>query len=196
MVLNHWSAVPAAHRRWIVINSVLIAAVWNVAINGIGALLASHGKHHVPLWSTPVIGGPSLIVNSIETLFFLPFSTCLGVSAAVRKAQTQGKLTKLQTHERGPLWLSTLPASPWRRAVKVGVTVVLVGGPVLISILAIGFGAGISPSDYVIYNALLGLLLGLTVTSYIALAAMGHYDVDTNGHSKRWRSGAVARGSR
>lgn len=177
MALNHWNGVPAAHRRWILINSVLVAAVWNVAINGGGALFATHGKHHVPLWSTPVIG-PSLIANTIETLFFLPFATCLGVTAAVRKAQKQGMLTELRAHERGPAWLSALPSSPWRRGARVGAMVVLVGGPVVVLIQAIGFSGGISNTDYVIYNALLGLILGLSVTSYIALAAMGDYYVE------------------
>jgi hypothetical protein len=146
MVLNHWDEVPAMHRRWIFINSILIAAVWNVAINGLGALIAVHARHHVPLWSTPVIGGPNLILNPMETLFFLPFSTCLGVTSAVRKAT------------------------------RVGLLVLAAGGPVVILIMAVGFGGGISTSAYVIYSALFGLFLGLTVTSYIALAAMGDYE--------------------
>ncbi len=176
MVLNHWDEVPAMHRRWIFINSILIAAVWNVAINGLGALIAVHARHHVPLWSTPVIGGPNLILNPMETLFFLPFSTCLGVTSAVRKAQKKGVLTKLETHQRGPAWLSTLPKSPLRRATRVGLLVLAAGGPVVILIMAVGLGGGISTSAYVIYSALFGLFLGLTVTSYIALAAMGDYE--------------------
>jgi hypothetical protein len=175
-MLNHWNGVPAMHRRWIFINSIVIAAVWNVAINGFGALLAIHGRHHVPLWSTPVIGGPNLILNPMETLFFLPFSTCLGVTSAVRKAQKKGVLTKLETHQSGPAWLATLPKSPLRRATRVGLMVLVAGGPVVIFIMTLGFGRGISTAAYVIYSALFGLFLGLTVTSYIALAAMGDYE--------------------
>jgi len=48
----------------------------------------------------------------------------------------------------------------------------------VILIAAIGFSGGISISAYVVYSALFGLFLGLTVTPYIALAAMSDY-VDT-----------------
>jgi hypothetical protein len=178
MLLNHWSGVPPMHRRWIFINSIVISAVWNVVINGFGALLAAHGRHHVPLWSTPVTGGPNLILNPIGTLFFLPFATCLGVHFAVRNAYKKGVLTRLETHQRGPAWLSTLPSTRHRRAAKVGLVVVGAGGPLVILITAIGFSGGISISAYVIYCALFGLFLGLTVTPYIALAAMADY-VDT-----------------
>jgi hypothetical protein len=176
MVLNHWNGVPAAHRRWIFINSIVISAVSNVAFNGFGSLLAAHGRHHVPLWSAPVTGGPNLILSPIGTLFFLPFATCIGVHFAVRNAYKKGVLTRRESHQRGPAWLSTLPPGRHRRGTKVGLMAVVAGGPVVILTMAIGFGGGMSISAFVIFSALFGLFLGLTVTPYIALAAMANYE--------------------
>src|ERR1035437_2357199 len=110
MALNYWRLVPAAHRRWIVINAVVISAVSNLLINSAIAWITSYSKHHIALWSIPLLGGPNLITDTIGTLYLLPFTTCVVVRYAVRKSQGGGRLTNLETHQKGPSWLSNLPA--------------------------------------------------------------------------------------
>jgi len=90
-------------------------------------------------------------------------------------------LSRLEPHEKGPSWLSKLPGSLWRRSARLGLVVLLLGAPVAIPILVIGFSGGISRGAYVVYAGVSGLLLGLVVTSYIALAAMGLHHTDAIG---------------
>jgi len=180
MALNYWRLVPAAHRRWIVINAVVISAVSNLLINSAIAWITSYSKHHIPLWSIPLLGGPNLITDTIGTLYLLPFTTCVVVSYAVRKSQGRGQLTNLETHQKGPSLLSNLPALIPRRAARLSGVVLLFSAPVAIAILLIGFGDGISRYDFVVYKALLGLVLGLAVTTFIALAAMGDECADAD----------------
>jgi len=189
MTLSHWRMVPAAHRRWILINAVVISAVSNLLINSAIAWITSYGEHHIPLWSIPLLGGPNLITDTIGTLYLLPFTTCVVVSCAVRKSQGRGQLTNLETHQKGPGWLSNLPASIPRRASRLSGLVLLFSAPVAIAILLTGFGGGISRYDFVVFKALLGLVLGLAVTTFIALAAMGdeYADADDGTQAVRHR---------
>jgi hypothetical protein len=180
MALMEWRSVPPAHRRWIVVNSILISAAWNLLVNGFVAWVMSAGHHRVPLWSAPLVGGPNLLTGTLGTLFLLPFLTCVGVTIAVRKAQKDGVLDRLEPHQRGPAWLAKLPESMWRRSARLGLLVLLLGAPVAIPVLAIGFSGGISRGAYIGYSALSGLVLGLVVTSFIALAAMGSHHTDAS----------------
>lgn len=178
-VLDHWRAVPATHRRWIVINSVIISAIWNLFINGAIAWVSSKGHPHIPLWSTPLLGGPNLITDTIGTLVLLPFTTCIGVTFGVRQAQGKGVLTDLEAHEKGPRWLTDLPPTLLRRSTRLGLVVTRALGPLSVVILLIGFGNGIERTSFVLYKAVLGLALGLVVTPFIALAAMGNSHAGT-----------------
>jgi hypothetical protein len=192
MTLSHWRLVPAAHRRWILTNAVVISAVSNLLINSAIAWITSYGKHHIPLWSIPLLGGPNLITDTIGTLYLLPFTTCLVVSYAVRKSQGRGQLTILKTHQKGPGWLSNLPASIPRRASRLSGLVLLFSAPVAIVILLTGFGGGISRYDFVVFKALLGLVLGLAVTTFIALAAMGDEYADADDGTQAVRHREIA----
>ena len=173
MAIGHWRVVPTAHRRWIVINAVIISALSNLVINSAIAWISSVGKPHISLWSTPLLGGPNLVTDTLGTFFLLPFTTCLVVTLAVRQSRSRGLLHDLESHERGPSWLTGLPTTVLRRGVRLGWVTLLACAPVSILILAIGFDGGITRADFVAYKAVLGLVLGLAVTPVIALAAMG-----------------------
>jgi hypothetical protein len=171
--LGHWRAVPSSHRRWILINSVIISALWNLFINGAIAWVSSKGHPHIPIWSTPLLGGPNLITDTIGTLFLLPFTTCIGVTFGVRQAQGKGVLSNLEDHQKGPPWLAKLPGTVLGRSTRLGLIVLRALGPLSVIVLLIWFGTGIERSTFIVYKSILGCALGLAVTPFIALAVMG-----------------------
>ncbi|HWE67114.1 MAG TPA: hypothetical protein VG298_10775 [Acidimicrobiales bacterium] len=173
MAVNHWRSVPPAHRRWVVLNAVIGAAVSNLLINAAIAWVSSIGHPHIPLWSVPLQGGPNLLTDTFGTFFLLPFTTCIVVTLAVRQVRGRGLLGDLEQHQQGRTWLSTLPTPLLRRAATLGLWVLVPLGPLAAAILAIGFGGGASRSDFILYKTVLGLVLGFVVTPLIALAAMG-----------------------
>ncbi|HEX3793459.1 MAG TPA: hypothetical protein VHV57_03050 [Acidimicrobiales bacterium] len=172
-LLEHWRAVPALHRRWILVNSVIISGVWNLFINGFIAWVSSKGHGHIGLWTTPLLGGPNLLIDTFGTLYLLPLTTCIGVMIGVRQAKRKGQLHNLEDHQKGPRWLTDVPTTFLRRANRFGLMVLLPLGPIATIVLSIGFHSGIERSTFVVYKAVIGVLLGLIVTPFIALSAMG-----------------------
>jgi hypothetical protein len=172
-LLEHWRTVPALHRKWILINSVVISGIWNLFINGCIAWFSSRGHGHIGLWTTPLLGGPNLLTDTYGTFYLLPLTTCIGVTFGVRQAKGKGQLHDLEVHQKGPAWLTDVPSSMLSRANRFGLMVLLPLGPIASVILAIWFHAGIERSTFVVYKAILGFVLGLIVTPFIALSAMG-----------------------
>jgi hypothetical protein len=161
------------HRRWILINAVAVAAVANLAICAAIAWLSSLGRPDVPLWAVPLVGGPSMIVDTLGTLFLLPFITCLIVTAAVGYELRRGTLTPLGGAARarygGPAMLARGRVS---RGLTLGLLCVVVLGPGAIALLYLAEANHLAVADFVLYKAVLGVGLGAIVTPVIALLAM------------------------
>jgi hypothetical protein len=173
VIRHHWDAVPSTHRRWLLFNTVLGAAVSNLVANFLPAFVSSIGHRHIGLWTTPLLGGPNLLTDTAGTLFLLPFTTCIGVTLAVRRSRSKGDLCDLEHHQRGPRWLDSLPATIPRRSARLGLLVLLALGPLAFTVLAVWFHAGVERSTFIVYKTVLGLCLGFVVSPCIALAAMG-----------------------
>jgi Ser/Thr protein kinase RdoA (MazF antagonist) len=157
--------LDAAQRRWIWLNAVLITAVLNVAINA-GLAWATAGDEAVPLWSAPVVGGPSTITDTAGTLFLLPLITCLLVTTAVRREVRDGRLAR-----RVDL-LHALPRNRLLRGAVFGAFwFALLAPPAILLIVVLGFG-DVSPEAFVVYKVVLSVLFGALVTPFIAIAAM------------------------
>lgn len=157
--------LDAAQRRWIWLNAVLITAVLNVVINAALAW-ATAGDEAVPLWSTPVVGGPSTITDTAGTLFILPLITCLLVTTAVRREVREGRLAR-----RADL-LHALPRNRLLRGAIFGAFWFALLAPLaILLIVVLGFG-DVSPEAFVLYKVILSVLFGALVTPFIALAAM------------------------
>jgi hypothetical protein len=164
--------LPATQRRWILLNAIAITAVLNLVINAAIAWLSAAGTTRVPLWATPIVGGPSTITDTVGTLFVLPLITNLLVTTAVRRDLRHGRLTHLNHPESDRPILRALPRSGTRRGVGLGVCCVAGLGPAAVAILIATDPVGLSVTGFVLYKAILGVTLGTFVTPMIALRAM------------------------
>ncbi len=164
-----------AHRRWLLVNAILIPLVVNAVSSGFIAWLTSLGEKTVPLMSIPLVQKPSTMTDTLGTFFILPFLTGILVSLAVRRDQRAGRLSGLEPSPTLPRVLSRLPGSRARRASVFGLLCLGLLGPfAALSLVLAGFG-GITQSSFVLYKVVLGAGLGLVVTPVIALVAMADF---------------------
>jgi hypothetical protein len=164
--------LPASHRRWILLNAIAVTAAVNLAINAGIAWLSAAGTTRVPLWATPIIGGPSAITDTVGTLFLLPLITNLLVTAGVRRDLRQGRLTPLVRSESVCQILQILPRGRTRRGFGLGASCVAALAPAAVAILIAADFGDLSVADFVVYKAILGVALGALVTPLIALLEM------------------------
>jgi hypothetical protein len=165
--------ISSAHRRWIAINALLVTALINAVLNTGIAWLSAGGRTRIPLWSTPIVGGPSTLTDTAGTLFILPLITTIILSAAVQRELRRGRLDPLRC--RGGLETLRLclpPRSVPRGAVLGTICFALLAPPVLALLLATGFG-NVSTGAFVGYRAIFGVVYGTLVTPLIAVLAIG-----------------------
>jgi hypothetical protein len=162
--------VPATHRQWIFLNSVLITAFINIVINTGLASLSARG-HHVAWWTSNPFK-TNLLYNSLGTLFFLPLLTTVGVSSAVAKERHAGTLCAIEAPFAARLWSWICVPSSWRRGLRFAVITLLVLAPFDIAAVLLVGRDGASALHFVMVQVLLAVLLGAVVTPLIALAAM------------------------
>jgi hypothetical protein len=164
--------LPASHRRWILLNAIAITALVNLVVNAAIAWLSAADATRVPLWATPIIGGPSTTTDTVGTLFLLPLITNLFVTTGVRRDVRRGRLTPPHNTESVYPILRLLPHSGTRRGVRLGACCVAALAPAAVAILIATDSGGLSVADFVLYTAILGVALGALVTPVIALRAM------------------------
>jgi hypothetical protein len=165
--------MSASHRRWIVINAVAVTALVNAVVNGLIAWATAGGRSRIPLWSTPLVGGPSTVNDTAGTRFILPLTTTIILTAVVRQELRRGRLEPLRC--RGGLETLRLylpPKSLARGAVLGAMCFVLLAPPTLAVVLATDFG-DISTRAFVVYKVIFGVVYGLLVTPLIAVLAIG-----------------------
>jgi hypothetical protein len=164
------AGVPAAHRRWILINAVLITAVLNAAINTGIAFAQAHGDH-VLAWSVNPLK-TTLLGNTAGTLFMLPLITTLLVSIGIREEQRKGSLALIiWPFTRGPLsWIGVSGAL--RRGWRLGVLTLLALVPLDVLLVALLGRDGTTPGHFVLVQVIFCVILGMFLTPLIALAAM------------------------
>jgi hypothetical protein len=172
-----WNELTAEHRRWLLINAVLVTAVINGAISAFIAWVLSASEDEIPLWAAPLVGGPSTIVDTVATLFILPFITTLILTTVAWHEMRQGKLAPLLIDRNTDPLLARMPPKRARRGVYFGVLTVVLLAPVSV-VLLVAFDFGdISVGDFVLYKTIFGILLGLVVTPPICIAAMTDREV-------------------
>jgi hypothetical protein len=160
------------HRRWIILNALIVTAFVNAILNTAIAWATSLGERTVPLVSIPIIQNPGTVTNTLGTLFFLPFVTTLLVTASIGRENRLGRITPFRP---GPLYcrvLGRIPSLPLLRAISFGLGCLFLLGPLAAVILFWTDFGSIAQSTFVIYNALLGVSLGLVVTPLIAIAVL------------------------
>lgn len=164
-------ALTPAHRRFLIRDALLIAAVVNAFLNGLIAWLFTLGENEVPLAAVPLIEGPSVITDTVGTFFVLTFLTTLVVTTVVWKEMRTGHLTRLRLAP-GSL-AAHLPATRLRRATRLGLLCMLALGPLAVAVLLLLDYGDLSIGEFVAYKAIFGALLGVLVTPLIAMVAFG-----------------------
>lgn len=161
-----WRMSPA-HRRFLLLEEGVGAAVVNLLLNaGIAAMLFRQNAL-VPLWGQQSIAG-----DTIGTTFLLPLLTCLIVTPLARKQIRDGRLPVLEwTRESHPM-LGWLPAGTARRGFVLGVLCTAVVAPLAIWALGAAHVSGMSYWRFVTFKASFAALLGAVVTPVIALWAI------------------------
>jgi hypothetical protein len=163
--------VTAAHRRFLIRDALLIAAVANAALNALLAWVFTLGEDEVPLIAVPLVEGPSVITDTVGTFFVLTFLTTLAVTTGVWKELRAGHLTRLR-HAPGS-FADRLPDTRLRRALRLGLLCMLVLGPLAVVVLALLDYGDLAIGEFVTYKAIFGVLLGALVTPLIAVVAFG-----------------------
>jgi hypothetical protein len=165
-----WRELLPEQRRWIVVNSVVGAAIANLLINAFLAWATVRNVHTVPLWRVPSPSKPSTITDTVGTFFFLPLMTCLVCTTTVRGLLRRQELPPHRPSSAHPL-LDRLPEGKLRRGALLGAGSVAVFLPLaLIALLASNFDR-VSQGQFIAYKALLGVALGAIFTPLIAMRA-------------------------
>jgi hypothetical protein len=171
--------VPGPNRRWILVNAIGVTACVNLVLNAGIALVSVIGADTVPVWSAPLLGGPSIVADTIGTLFTLPLVTCLLCTTSVWWELRSGRLTPITAPGAVRSLLGRVPARRLRRGLAFGTGTALVLGPPTIGlILALPLDE-LSPAAFVVYKVAFAIGLGALVTPLIALRAMAdveHHD--------------------
>jgi Phosphotransferase enzyme family len=164
--------VCGPHRRWILVNAVIVTAGINLVINAGIARLSVIGADTVPVWSVPLLGGPSILTDTVATLFTLPLITCLLSTTAVWQELRSGRLTPIGGSGLVGSLLGRLPARRLRRGLVFGAcSTVLLAPPAAIVIVSLNIG-GLSVGAFVVFKVAFAVGLGALVTPLIALRAM------------------------
>jgi hypothetical protein len=160
-----------AHRRFLIRDAVLIAAVVNAALSALIAWLVTLSEAEVPKAAVPLVEGPSVIVDTVGTCFVLPFLTTLAITTVIWKEMRDGHLTRLPLAQ-GSL-AERLPPTRLRRATVVGLLCLLLLGPISLALLLLFDYGDISTGEFVLFKAIFGIVLGALVTPFIAMVAFG-----------------------
>lgn len=125
------------HRRLLVVDQGVVAAVVNFLLNGGIAWLLFRSMNHVPLWGQSSIAG-----DTVATAFLLPLLTCLIVTRVVRRQIANGRVPPLAATPASTALQFLASLSILRRGVLLGV-----GGVVLAAIPTILWFATLGPTQ-------------------------------------------------
>jgi hypothetical protein len=158
-----------AHRRFLVRDALLVAAIANAVLNALIAWVFTLGEDEVPQAAVPLVEGPSVVVDVVATCFVLPFLTTLAITTVVWKELREGHLTRLALAPGSPV--ERLPGTRLRRAGVIGLLCMLVFGPISAALVLLFDYGDISTGEFVLFKALFGIVLGALVTPFIAMVA-------------------------
>jgi len=159
------------HRRFLVRDAILIAAFVNASLSALIAWLFTVGEDEVPLAAVPLVGGPSVIVDSVATFFVLPFLTTLVITTVIWKEMRDGHVTRLPLAAGS--FAERLPDTRLRRAARIGLLCMLALGPIAAAVLLLVDYGDVAIGEFVLYKAIFGVALGAFVTPLIAMVAFG-----------------------
>jgi hypothetical protein len=159
--------VHVAHRRYLVAEQCLGAAIFNFAINALIAWGLFRHLEEVPLWGQESIAG-----DTVGTCFFLPFFTGLIVTRLAHGRIRAGALPVLGRSRETLAGLGRLPGGTLRRSLVLGLVCALLVAPPALLILAALDVQSLSFWPFVTFKATFAAALAALVTPPIALAAL------------------------
>jgi hypothetical protein len=172
--MGQWRSLPAPHRRWVVVNALVVSAVVNLVLNGLIAWLSVRSQHVVPVWGMPAPGKANVLTDTVGTFFLLPLFTCAMCTTAVWAELRSGGLPRLETLAVP----RRLAHGRLRRGAVLGAATAAVLSPVAIAIFAATRLGSVTTTQFVLYKMVLGVGLGAVVTPMVALLAMADYSSD------------------
>lgn len=160
-----------ALRRYLILEQVLMPFAVNLALNaGLAWYLF---REHVPL---PLWGDPSIGADTLGTLFFLPFFTCMIGTPLIKRAARKGKLERLAIAPEQHWLLRHLPRATWKRAVGIGLACVVAFGPLSIGVLALLGLFSWSLPVAIQFKGIYAGVLAIIVSPPIALYALSQHE--------------------
>jgi hypothetical protein len=158
----------------------------NVVLNAAIAWLSVAGQGSVSMWGAPLVE-TSIFWNVVGTLFLLPSITCLLTTTAIRADIRSGSLPPLTGLRSAHRWLAALPFPRRRRGAVVGaMAVVVLAPPLVLALLVSGLG-DLDEGQFVLWQTVFAVLLGILVTPPIALCAMADPDATDTGRQSALR---------
>jgi hypothetical protein len=156
-----------AHRRYLLLEQGVGAAVVNFMLNAGIAALTFRGAATVPLWGQQSIAG-----DTIGTTFLLPLITCLIVTPLAQRQLRAGTLSGLGWTRSSHPMLGLLPRRTFPRGLALGLICVVLAAPASILTLGAFEVAAMSFGQFVLCKAAFAAVLGAVVTPVIALWAI------------------------
>jgi len=156
-----------AHRRYLIVEQSIGAAVFNFVLNGAIAWLTFRSLETIPVWGQQSIAG-----DTIGTAFLLPFITCLIVTRLAHAELRKGRLPALEWRRASHPWLARLPHSTWARGAILGLVCVVISVPVSLWALSVLAADGMGFWAFIAFKATFAAVLAAIFTPVIALAAL------------------------
>ncbi len=159
--------MSAAHRRFLLLEEGVGAAVFNFLLNAVIAWLMFRGASTVPLWGQQSIAG-----DTIGTSFILPLLTCLIATPLARKQVRVGRVPALGWTRTSHPMLGWLPARTHLRGVVLGLAGLATFAPAAVLALGALRVDAMSLGGFVCFKAGFAALEALVVTPLVALWAI------------------------
>jgi hypothetical protein len=156
-----------AHRRYLLIEQGVGAAVVNFAINAAIAWLMFRTQDLVPLWGQQSIAG-----DTIGTCLILPLLTCLIVTPMARGHVRAGRVKALGWKRDSHRFLGWLPAGTFLRGFVLGLLCMLALSPLTLLVLTLLHVANLSLWQFVVFKATFAALAAALVTPVVAVWAI------------------------
>jgi hypothetical protein len=156
-----------AHRRYLLLEQGVGAAVFNFFLNGAIAWLMFRTQDVVPLWGQQSIAG-----DTLGTSLLLPLITCLVVTRLARGHVRAGKVAPLGWTRDTHATLAWLPRGTVARAFVLALCCTVALAPITLSVLALLHVAHLGLWRFILFKASYAAAAALVVTPVVALWAI------------------------
>jgi len=159
--------MSSAHRRYLLLEHGVGAAVFNFLLNGAIAWLAFRGVARVPLWGYQSIAG-----DTIATSLLLPLMTCLIVTRLARAHVQVGRVAPLRWSAVSRGVLRWLPGGTLRRGLSLGLTSIALPGALTVGALTVLGVSEMPHGSFLVFKACFAGALAALVTPVVAMSAI------------------------